>query len=122
MKTIYVLFLLLFGLGMFSTFPEKKVIIAGKAATSPQNNLIQITSDTAPDIHVKLSPDGTKIAFMSERSGKQDIWIKSISNGKLERFTEVSDNSWPSWSPDGGKIAFSSNRTGNNDIWVKAIE
>jgi TolB protein len=56
---------------------------------------------------------------MSKRSGKRDIWIVNSSGGEPVRFTEDSDNGWPTWSPDGKKIAFSSNRAGNADVWIK---
>ena len=90
----------------YNTFNEKK----------------QITFNESDDDRANWSPDGNMIAFTSERSGKSDIWITSISGGEPIRFTKESKNSWPSWSPDGKKIAFSSYRDGNRGIWVKALD
>jgi hypothetical protein len=75
------------------------------------------------DHHISRAPDGTRIAFMSKRSGKQDIWIVPVSGGALVRFTDESDNAWPTWSPDGKKIAFASKRAGGHmDVWVKDVK
>lgn len=67
------------------------------------------------------SPDGTRIAFVSEKTDNDEIWVINA-DGTDER--QLTFNSWewdksPSWSPDGSKIAFWSNRvTGHKQIWV----
>jgi Tol biopolymer transport system component len=39
----------------------------------------QITKDSADEYHVKWSTDGKKIAFASQREGKNnDIWVKDV--------------------------------------------
>lgn len=65
---------------------------------------------------VKISPDGSKIAF----SYLGDIWTVNSQGGEAKRLTNT-DNFYedhPIWSPDGNKIAFSSDRTGNFDIFI----
>jgi dipeptidyl aminopeptidase/acylaminoacyl peptidase len=60
------------------------------------------------------SPEGTSIAFVSNRSGKEydhnrnsDVWVISSDGGALTKISdhEESDNN-PRWSPDGKMIAF----------------
>ncbi len=64
---------------------------------------------------VKISPDGTRIAF----AYKGDIWTVPVSGGKASRLTSLpSYEASPVWSPDGKRIAFSSDRHGNSDIFV----
>ena len=41
----------------------------------PDQNLRQITTDPAPDYHVRWSPDGKMLAFASWRSGEPKIWL-----------------------------------------------
>ena len=75
----------------------------------------QITEgDDWNDSDPQWSPDGTKIAFVSNRSGKEyegnrnsDVWVMSASGGPLTKISDhdESDNS-PRWSPDGRTIAF----------------
>jgi len=64
---------------------------------------------------VKISPDGSKIAF----TYKGDIYSVSASGGKAMRLTALPSREWaPVWSPDGTKIAFASDREGGADIFV----
>ena len=71
------------------------------------------------------SPDGERIAFVSERTNNDDIWVIHA-DGSDE--LQLTYNSWewdksPTWSPDGSKIAFWSNRiTGHKQIWVMSAD
>lgn len=67
------------------------------------------------------SPLGDRIAFTSNDSGNDEIWVINVDGS---RAVHITDNTWewdhhPSWSPDGSQIVFSSNRvTGWRNIWV----
>ncbi len=72
------------------------------------------TGDDWNDSDPQWSPDGTKIAFVSNRTGKEydenrntDVWMISAEGGPLTKISdhEEADNS-PRWSPDGKTIAF----------------
>ena len=68
------------------------------------------------------SPNGTKIAFVSNRPGS-DIWIMNADGTSLTALLNTSNSGWvenyPNWSPDGSKIVFSSSRAGSGqEIWV----
>lgn len=67
------------------------------------------------------SPDGSKIAFSSYRSGNfnLDIYVMNADGSNQVRLTtHAADDRDPTWSPDGSKIAFSSFRDGNFEIYV----
>lgn len=75
----------------------------------------QITSgDDWNDSDPQWSPDGEKIAFVSNRTGKEfdenhntDVWVIDAAGGPLTKISDHAepDNS-PRWSPDGQIIAF----------------
>lgn len=69
-----------------------------------------------------LSPDNTRIAYVSQKSGNRDIFIMPTTGGEPIRVTDhpASDN-WPTWSFDGRRLAFFSGRSGENEIWVVKI-
>jgi uncharacterized repeat protein (TIGR01451 family) len=78
-----------------------------------------VTTDPAIDVHPTWSPDGKKIAFLSNRGGNNDVWVIPASGGTAVQLTNDSANDGaPDWSPDGTRIAFQSDRAGNHDLWV----
>lgn len=77
-------------------------------------NALQLTSDPATDWNAVWSPDGTRIAFVSQRSGSNNIWIMSADGTNQTQLTKLKNAYSPSWSPDGTKIAFES----SGDIWT----
>lgn len=81
----------------------------------------QLTSDPGADVHPAFSPDGTRIAFASNRSGNWDIWMMSINGGMPVRVTQGgADEIHPSWSPDGTQLVFCSmpEQGGQWELWV----
>jgi Tol biopolymer transport system component len=69
----------------------------------------QITTGHGDDREPSISPDGTTIAFASDRAfkGSYDIWTVNIATGALKQITNSdADEFEPAWSPDGTSIAF----------------
>lgn len=65
--------------------------------------LKQLTDSPANDFDPSWSPDGTLIAFRSERNGEPEIWLMDIDGTDQRRLTAGFS---PAWSPDGSLIAF----------------
>lgn len=72
----------------------------------------------------RVSPDGTRIVWMSIRDGDDwDIYTMAIDGSDVRRLTDhLADDGYPSWSPDGAYIAFDSDRSGSADIFVMTAE
>lgn len=85
-------------------------------------HLKRLTSSTADEYNPVFSPDGKKIAYVSEESGNRDIWVMNADGaGKAPLTTDKGTEQDPAWSPDGTRIAFSALRLqagGNFDIWI----
>jgi TolB protein len=67
-----------------------------------------------------FSPDGTQVAFNSNRDDSSDIYVVNVDGtGVVRRLTNhpAIDTS-PTWSPNGQQIAFTSDRTGTPQIFV----
>ena len=79
----------------------------------------QITSGPSNDGTVRYSPDGSQVAFISDRSGSQAIWKVTSDGAQATQLTpEQNWLAWVRWSPDGGKIVYASDKEAPPDIWV----
>ncbi len=65
------------------------------------------------------SPDGSKLAFTSNRDGNPEIYVMNKDGSGLRRITNnpAIDVS-PTWSPTGDQIAWVSDRTGSPKVYV----
>ena len=79
-------------------------------------------SSTRMESGPQFSPDGSKIAFESTRSGAYEIWICRSDGSDLLQLTHFdSVTGTPRWSPNGQQIVFDSRvfgNGGNTDIFV----
>lgn len=79
----------------------------------------QLTTGTSHDLYARVSPDGTRVAYQSDRSGNADIWVRDLGTGEELRLTEYpGPDTRPDWSPDGNRIVFVSNRDGGLRLCV----
>ena len=93
---------------------DNQEIYVMEADGSGQTNL---TNNLANDSKPAWSPDGTKIAFFSDRTG--DVYVMNADGTGQTNLTNngVSDTD-PAWSPDGTQIAF----TGGNSAGVFVMD
>jgi Tol biopolymer transport system component/DNA-binding winged helix-turn-helix (wHTH) protein len=70
---------------------------------------------TRLDMHAQISPDGKRLAFISDRSGFRELWVGDLTGGEPRQLTSygaagLSPES-PRWSPDGRQIVFALRET-----------
>ena len=73
----------------------------------PTRNLTN--SSNAHDKWARWSPDGKRIAFVSDRSGEDEVWLVDQAGGKTEQVTTGGQamRFAPAWSAAGDRLAFS---------------
>lgn len=84
----------------------------------------QLTADPASDIMPAISPDGSKIAFASNRNGTWNLYLMSAAGGQaVQLSTQNVPELHPSWSPDGQRLIFSrlGQTTGRWELWVMEV-
>jgi Tol biopolymer transport system component/tRNA A-37 threonylcarbamoyl transferase component Bud32 len=92
----------------------------GKEPSQP----IRFIFSTQNEFYPAFSPDGRRIAFMSERSGTQEIWICDSDGSKTLQLTSFGGAAiyGPSWSPDSQNIALTVAQKGiKEDIYVVSV-
>jgi serine/threonine protein kinase len=94
------------------------------SAASPLLVLRRVTSDSGLTTDPSLSPNGTLVAYASDRSGEGnlDIWVQPVGGGEAVRLTRhETDDHQPAFSPDGARIAFRSDREGGGIYIMPAL-
>lgn len=77
----------------------------------------QLVLSNASDIHPRWSPDGSRLAFSSNRTGRYEIWTVAADGGDPRQVTDgPGDKTWPVWSPDGGRILFTHVQAGRSGL------
>jgi hypothetical protein len=110
------------------TLPGRIAYMARETADDPWDIYVmradgserqRLTEDESNNMAPVWSPDGRRIAFVSDRDGNREIYVMSASGSNPQNLTRHDAEDWtPAWSPDGRRIAFSSFREGNWDIYV----
>jgi Tol biopolymer transport system component/tRNA A-37 threonylcarbamoyl transferase component Bud32 len=89
----------------------------GGKAQPPQKLIGSTRNDELP----QFSPDGKKIAFVSQRSGSTEVWVCDADGSNPVQVTFLGGPSIgnpPRWSPDGRRLAFSANIEGASEVYV----
>ena len=85
-------------------------------ASANGGTAVAVTNNVEMDDNPVWSPDGTKIAFASNRYGNQDIFVVAADGGKPKRITYHTGAEVPSsWTPDGKSILFKATRDDSNN-------
>ncbi|WP_082416040.1 S9 family peptidase [Numidum massiliense] len=73
----------------------------------PDGEPVQWTFGKGHDTSPKWSPDGETLAFLSDRSGQQQIWLLAANGGEARQLTFCKNGVGnPVWSPDGQSLLF----------------
>ncbi len=83
----------------------------------------KLTSGQWKDASPAWSPDGTRIAFTSNRDDKDQLFVLPVAGGEAQQITEIESGVGEFvWSPDSSKIAFTSRiapeKEGDSDVKV----
>ena len=68
---------------------------------------VRLTSDAYVERDPAWAPDGSRLAFSSDRAGNMDVWIHDLRTGSQTQIShEKAATTGAAWSPDGTRIAY----------------
>jgi len=83
-----------------------------------------ITSEKGAYQYLRVSPDGTRVAYTASSGGDRDIFVLDWArNSKIRLTKEAGGETSPIWSPDSRRIAYNASRTGGqSSIYWRAAD
>ncbi len=92
--------------------------------TATGDSRTQLIASTRRDFNPQFSPDGGKIAFVSDRTGGWEIYVSDAQGGQVVQLTSfgsvVADG--VRWSPDGRELVFAVLEGTNRDIYTVSAD
>jgi YD repeat-containing protein len=76
-----------------------------------------LINDGARNYHPRLSPDGTRVAFDSDREGERAVYVADRDGTGITRVSGAGYAAVPSWSPDGTRLAFIKAEPDRARVW-----
>ena len=112
---LLLLVLIVGGVGLFKWTRQQDRKAAEPAGVSRNQ---QITTWPGLDFFPSFSPDGSAIAYASDRNGSFEIYVKQLAPGgrEIQITSDGAQNFEPAWSPDGKLIAYHSKN--HNGVWT----
>jgi serine/threonine protein kinase len=65
----------------------------------------------ANESQARLSPDGRHVVYVSDESGRAEVYVREFPSGQKKHQVSVNGGSWPTWSARGDQVFFVANNT-----------
>jgi dipeptidyl aminopeptidase/acylaminoacyl peptidase len=104
--------------------PLPAIVATGATATAavfPDGSWrVELAALLPGDTDPAVSPDGRRIAFVSERDGNPDVYVSDTRTGEVRRLTRSVRRAdrRPAWAPGGRKLVWQSGRPEASDLYV----
>ncbi|HIC16357.1 MAG TPA: amidohydrolase, partial [Gemmatimonadetes bacterium] len=81
---------------------------------------IRLTNDAYVETDPAWSPDGSRLAYASDRSGELQVWVHNVDSGEMRQVTD-DGGGVPVWSPHATEIAYIASGGRVSDIRIISL-
>ena len=83
----------------------------------------QFLASTYSDREAAFSPDGARIAFLSARTGAEQVWVAGADGSEASPVTAIESGvlATPAWSPDSKRVVFARAVGKQSEIWIADV-
>jgi hypothetical protein len=104
--------------GAAFAFPSQAdAAAAGDAANALGLSITRVVDERSHNYHARPSPDGTRVAFDSDRDGERGVFVADANGRNLRRISGDGFAAVPNWSPDGRWLSYVHAEADNKDVW-----
>ena len=101
----------------------RRAVSMPETASSEAISITPLTTNLGYNGEATIAPDSQTIAYVSDRTGRFDIFLRQIGTGADIALTrDQGDNIQPAFSPDGRQIAFVSSRASGSGIFYPGFD
>jgi Tol biopolymer transport system component len=79
--------------------------------------ITRVVDDHSRNYHTRPSPDGTRVAFDSDREGERAVFVANADGRNLRRISGEGFAAAPNWSPDGRTLSYVRAEVDNPNVW-----
>ncbi len=98
--------------------PRTRSIMQGLMLDTQDRDASELAPSTGSDSYAALSPDGSRIVFVSDRGGRPQLWLHEAATRQSYALTR-DDGAlflYPQWSADGRRVVVTRRRDGHGQL------
>src|SRR5262249_60782547 len=74
-----------------------------------RGDVSRVTNSYSRETNPKWSPDGKRVAYVSDQSGREEVWVADIEGRNAKKLSDAdTEKSNLAWAPDSKLLAYSS--------------
>jgi Helix-turn-helix domain/WD40-like Beta Propeller Repeat len=103
--------------GVMFTDPVQPAVGTSDPTEGLGLRITRVVDDHSRNYHTRPSPDGTRVAFDSDRDGERAVFVANADGRNLRRISGEGFAAAPNWSPDGRRLSYVRAEVDNPNVW-----